>query len=111
MPKNIYIITLFDDKQFISTNLDHLVKEINQYCQDNNIIDIQNNVYVFDKYKLKNRIFNGTKIIYPFKSMEKYLTEVYFKEELLKIYPNYHLKAERTRQAYIAKLIKSKNII
>jgi len=109
--RNIYIITLIDDKQFKSTNINHLVKEINQYCQDNNIVDIENNIYVFDRYKLKNRIFNGIKVSYPFKTMIKEPLEEHFKDELLKKYPKYDTKCPNTKYKYLTNLLKNKNII
>jgi len=111
MSRNIYIITLFDDKQFISNNLNKLVEQINQYCQDNKIVNIKNEIYVFDKYKLKNRIFNGGLIKYPFKTIQSYKYEDYFKDELDKRFPNYKNKSYSTKYKYMRQLLNENNFV
>lgn len=110
MRKNIYIITLFNDKQFISCDINSLTNQLNEYFETNNLIDTNNNIYHLDFYKLKSRIYKFTKTSYPFKNIERMQLEDYIKEDIDRLYPNYHEKTQKTQRKYIDLILKAKNI-
>jgi len=111
MRKYIYIITLIDNTQFKATKFEDIVSPLNEYCKTNNLVDLNNQIYQFNKYTLKNRYFKHAKVTYPFKQIQKILIEDYFQKELIELCPEYFNKCFNTKHKYLTKLLQDKNII
>lgn len=109
--QNIYIVTLFDDTQFISINLNQLAQQLNLYFKEKNITDLNKNIYVVNVSMLKHRLFDNIRLIYPFKDFHHQKALDYFEKELIELHPDYHKKKHSTHLAYLKKLLKSKNLI
>lgn len=112
MPKYIYIITLFNDTQFISSKLNKLAEQFNTYCIDNEIYTLYKDERVIMKLTPRTLGEIASKRVnckYPFKNIEKYHCYEYFKDEMIKRFPK-SFDNEPLRCYYVRKICQEKGL-